>query len=398
MTVNLRGGNRRAHRGLRTTRVLAQALVLATLAGGTTVFTTMHKTVTIEVNGELRTVSAFGRTVDDILDGHLVELGENDQVYPTGSTVVGDGDLIVVRTLKDLQVEIDGEMLTIASTALTVGEVLDEIGPRADGATVSASRSDTLDRSPLKISTLKHLTVAIDGQVIERATTDATVRDVLDDLGVVLNPGDVVTPGLDALPEDGQVISVGRVASSTTTVTEVLPYAVEETQDPKLVVGQRVVKQTGKVGQATTTYDIALVDGVEAARTVVSQQITVAPRSEVVHIGTLELPDPSSIVVDPGSARALGQAMALERGYGADEFACLERLWTKESNWNVTAENKSSGAYGIPQSLPGSKMASVAADWRTNAATQITWGLNYIEGRYGTPCGAWAKSQASGWY
>ena len=398
MIVDRRGGRRRAHRGLRTSRVLAQAVVLATLAGGTTAFTTMHKTVTIEVNGELRTVSAFGRTVDDILDGHLVELGEKDQVYPTGSTVVGDGDLIVVRTLKDLQVEIDGEMLTIASTALTVGGVLDEIGPRADGATVSASRSDALGRSPLKISTLKHLTVAIDGQVIERATTGATVRDVLDDLGVVLNPGDVVSPTLDAPPADGQVISVGRVAASTTTVSEVLPYAVEETQDPKLVVGQRVVKQAGKVGQATTTYDIQLVDGVEAARTVVSQQITVAPRSEIVHIGTLELPDPSSIVVDPGSARALGQAMALERGYGADEFACLERLWTKESNWNVTAENTSSGAYGIPQSLPGSKMASVAADWRTNAATQITWGLNYIEGRYGTPCGAWAKSQASGWY
>src|SRR5699024_10503533 len=116
----------------------------------------------------------------------------------------------------------------------------------------------------------------------------------------------------------------------------------------------------------TTTYDVALVDGVEAARTIVAQQVTVEPRTEIVHVGTLELPDPTTIVVDPGSAKALGQAMALERGYGADEFACLERLWTKESQWKVTAENPSSGAYGIPQSLPGSKMASVAADWRTN--------------------------------
>lgn len=398
MIVNPRGRARREPRAPRAVRFVAQGVVLATLVGATTAFTTMHKTVTIEVNGELRTVSAFGRTVDDILDGHLVELSAKDQVYPTGSTVVGDGDLIVVRTLKDLQVEIDGEMQTIASTALTVGEVLDELGPRAEGATVSASRSSAVGRSPLKISTVKHLTVAIDGQVIERATTAASVRDVLDDLGVVLNPGDVVTPGLEAVPADAQVISVGRVASSTTTETEVLPFVVEETEDPKLVVGQRVVKQAGKVGQAVTTYDIALVDGVESGRTVVARQVVVAPKNEVVHIGTLELPDPTTVVVDPGSARALGQAMALERGYGADEFACLERLWTKESNWNVTAENTSSGAYGIPQSLPGSKMASVAADWRTNAATQITWGLNYIEGRYGTPCGAWAKSQASGWY
>lgn len=396
--MSLRGRNRPGRRGPQAPRLLAQALVLTTLAGGTTAFTTLHKTVTIEVNGDLQTVTAFGRTVDDVLDGHLVEVGASDQVYPVGSAAVRDGDLIVVRTLKDLQVEIDGEMLTVASTALTVGEMLDELGARTEGASVSASRSEALGRSPLKITTLKHLTVSIDGQVIERATSAATVRDVLDDLGVVLNPGDVVSPALDELPTDGQVISVGRVAGSTTTVTEVLPYAVEETQDPKLVVGQRVVKQAGRVGQATTTYDVALVDGVEAARTVVAQQVTVEPRTEIVHVGTLELPDPTTVVVDPGSARALGQAMALERGYGADEFACLERLWTKESNWNVTAENPSSGAYGIPQSLPGTKMASVAADWRTNAATQITWGLNYIEGRYGTPCGAWAKSQASGWY
>jgi hypothetical protein len=74
------------------------------------------------------------------------------------------------------------------------------------------------------------------------------------------------------------------------------------------------------------------------------------------------------------------------------------QLWNKESGWRVDAENRSSGAYGIPQALPGSKMASIAADWRTNPATQITWGLNYVAGRYSTPCGAWSSFQAKGWY
>ncbi|PFG32319.1 uncharacterized protein YabE (DUF348 family) [Sanguibacter antarcticus] len=373
-------------------------MILATIVSGTTAFTTLHKSVTLEVNGDVRTVSVFGRTVDDVLAGQVVDLSANDKIYPEGSTIVNDGDLIVVRTLKDIQIEIDGEMQTIASTALTVGEVLDELGPRTEGATVSASRSEAVGRSTLKISTVKNLTVSIDGQLIERSTTAASVRDVLSDLGVVLSPGDVVSPELETTPVDGQVITVGRVAASTTTETEVLPFTVEETEDASIVVGQRVVKQTGRVGQAVTTYDIALVDGVESERTVVARQVIVAPRDELVSIGTLELPDPTTVVIDSGSARALGQSMALERGYGADEFACLESLWTKESNWNVTAENASSGAYGIPQSLPGSKMASVASDWRTNAATQITWGLNYIEGRYGTPCGAWAHSQSSGWY
>lgn len=80
------------------------------------------------------------------------------------------------------------------------------------------------------------------------------------------------------------------------------------------------------------------------------------------------------------------------------EFACLDKLWTKESSWDYRATNPSSGAYGIPQSLPGSKMAAAGADWQTNPNTQINWGLNYIQGRYGSPCSAWAHSQATGWY
>ena len=77
-----------------------------------------------------------------------------------------------------------------------------------------------------------------------------------------------------------------------------------------------------------------------------------------------------------------------EYGFGADQFGCLQQLWTGESNWNYAAQNAASGAYGIPQALPGSKMAVAGADWRTNPETQIRWGLGYIKAAYGTPCGA----------
>lgn len=101
---------------------------------------------------------------------------------------------------------------------------------------------------------------------------------------------------------------------------------------------------------------------------------------------------------DPGTAQAIAQQMLAARGMGQDQFDCLVSLWNRESHWNVYAGNPSTGAYGIPQALPGSKMASAGADWADNPATQITWGLGYISGRYGTPCGAWAHSQSSGWY
>ncbi|MCI2958865.1 hypothetical protein MN032_14290 [Agromyces atrinae] len=101
----------------------------------------------------------------------------------------------------------------------------------------------------------------------------------------------------------------------------------------------------------------------------------------------------------PDGARATAAALASELyGWGSGEFSCLNSLWQKESGWNYQAYNASSGATGIPQSLPGSKMATAGADWETNAATQIRWGLDYIARGYGSPCSAWSHSQAVNWY
>jgi hypothetical protein len=107
---------------------------------------------------------------------------------------------------------------------------------------------------------------------------------------------------------------------------------------------------------------------------------------------------PAAGTPDPGSAKAIAHDMVMARGWGEGEYDCLVSLWKKESGWNIYAYNAGSGAYGIPQALPGSKMASAGADWADNPATQITWGLGYISARYQTPCGAWGTSQAKGWY
>lgn len=102
--------------------------------------------------------------------------------------------------------------------------------------------------------------------------------------------------------------------------------------------------------------------------------------------------------VDRGSNRALGYRLMIEFGFPEDQWAYLDALWQRESGWNHLADNPTSSAYGIPQSLPGTKMAVVGSDWRTNPETQINWGLAYIGARYGTPQKAWAHSEAVGWY
>jgi hypothetical protein len=109
-------------------------------------------------------------------------------------------------------------------------------------------------------------------------------------------------------------------------------------------------------------------------------------------------PSPTSAPpVASGSPQQIAEAMLGSFGWSSSQFSCLDPLWTQESGWNVTAENPD-GAYGIPQALPGSKMASAGPDWQTDAATQIKWGLEYIQATYGSPCGAWAHEQATGWY
>jgi len=102
--------------------------------------------------------------------------------------------------------------------------------------------------------------------------------------------------------------------------------------------------------------------------------------------------------VSSGDPRAVARSLLGSFGFAASEFSCLDPLWAGESGWDVHADNPSSSAYGIPQALPGSKMATAGPDWQNDAATQIKWGLGYIKGRYGTPCGAWSFKQAHGWY
>jgi hypothetical protein len=105
----------------------------------------------------------------------------------------------------------------------------------------------------------------------------------------------------------------------------------------------------------------------------------------------------ASYVTPVGVAQTFAAKAVASRGWAPSEFSCLVSLWNRESGWNTHAANPS-GAYGIPQALPGSKMAAAGGDWQNSYETQITWGLGYISGSYGSPCGAWAHSNAFNWY
>lgn len=382
----------------RTARLAAQGLVLALVVGGTSAFTVLHKSVTVDLDGTPVEVSAFGRTVGDVLADGGIEVGDGDLVAPGLDEPITSGAQVVVRHGREIEVQVDGEDQTVWTTALTVGEAVEGLGLRDGQTLLSASRSDALGRDVLRVSTQKTIHLVVDGQVIDGVSSAVDVREALREIGLVLEDGDEVSVPLDATAVDGLVVLVTRASQGGQSVTEAVPFEVQEVEDPTLVKGKTVIETRGKAGVRTTTYSTSIVGGAVVDRTVVATAVTVEPVTQVVHLGTKELPDPSVVAVEPGSAQETGKQLAADRGWGDDQFACLLPLWSHESGWRVNAENTSSGAYGIPQALPGSKMASIADDWRTNPVTQITWGLNYIGGRYGDPCGAWSSFQAKGWY
>lgn len=176
---------------------------------------------------------------------------------------------------------------------------------------------------------------------------------------------------------------------------ETIEHGSVETKNYSALEGTSKVVTQGSEGTALISYTVTLKDGVEIDRAEDMRVIVAEPVDEVVSVGAMSIPKSSN----SGANRALGKQMAASKhGWTGAEWECLNTLWTRESNWRHTASNSSSGAHGIPQALPGSKMGSHGADWATNPATQISWGLSYVKGRYGTPCGAWAHFLKKNWY
>ena len=184
--------------------------------------------------------------------------------------------------------------------------------------------------------------------------------------------------------------------------TESVEEAVEpnaiERENARLPEGERRAASVGKPGRLLATYSVTLINGVEVGRVPITRVVIAEPVDGIVEVGTLVVPERPAVA--EGSNRAIGQDLAAAYGWTGAQWRCLDVLWERESNWRHLAANPSSGAYGIPQALPGSKMASFGADWKTNPATQIAWGLNYIDDRYGSPCEAWGafSDRSPHWY
>lgn len=231
-----------------------------------------------------------------------------------------------------------------------------------------------------------------------------TWGEALYNAGVILTPQDGVNINLGDAPVGGTEVVISRNSVKMVTETKDIPFEVVKKYDSSLAASAEKVDVKGKNGSAITTYRVTVKDGKEVAREVVTKVVLPAV-NQVVKVGAAQA-NPADLVAagaqlvpsNPSASQAYARSLLQARGLGDGEFGCLVKLWNRESGWNPMAHNSSSGAHGIPQSLPGSKMASEGADWYSNPQTQIRWGLKYIYGRYGSPCAALGHSNSHGWY
>ncbi|GLK27802.1 hypothetical protein GCM10017608_17360 [Agromyces luteolus] len=183
-----------------------------------------------------------------------------------------------------------------------------------------------------------------------------------------------------------------------------------EAQDTLTLAEDTLSSVEGKIDADPLASSVATLGDYEALPLDEVRDLTISTRAEIrkaeeaatAHdreVAEREAADALARANTPDGAKQTARAMAASQyGWGEAEFQCLVQLWTKESGWNYQAVNASSGAYGIVQAWPAEKLATAGADWRTNAATQIKWGLDYIARGYGSPCAAWGHSQSVNWY
>ena len=276
------------------------------------------------------------------------------------------------------------------------------------------------------------------GCEMDVVTSKTKVEEILEEKHIILLPEEKVTPEADkTVGADGEIIITEKTAqeevaeavvssndSNEATVTELNLETVSKAYNPiteKIIVEteeipyetitkkvtdstkntKEQVIQKGKNGKKEVTYKVKYQNDKEIERTEISSKVIEEPVDKIVQVRDKTTSRGSGAIRATGT-KAQYQAYAKARcqayGWSNYDFDCLVSLWNKESGWNPLAHNSSSGAHGIAQALPASKMSSYGSDYMTNYKTQINWGLNYIKSRYGSPSKAWSHSQSKGWY
>jgi uncharacterized protein YabE (DUF348 family) len=273
-------------------RLLPQALVVAFLAGGTTAFVAEDKAIELSVDGKPRTLHTFADDVTELLAEEGVAVGAHDVVAPAPGVDLASGDEVAVRYGRPVRLTLDGQRREVWTTAHTVEGALRQLGVRAEGAYLSASRSRRIGRAglALDVRTERSVTIMADGRARTIRTNAATVGEAVEEAGITLRGQDTTSVPAESFPRDGQTVTVLRITGMKEVREELIPFEVLRTEDPDLFQGTEVVERAGQPGVRRITYSLRTVNGVRQKPRRIETVVVRQPRAQMVKVGTRPRP------------------------------------------------------------------------------------------------------------
>lgn len=390
---------------------IVTALLFITI-GGHTIGADDARVVRLSIDGQNQVLPTRAKTVGELLTKLNIQISEHDIVEPAVDTVIAfdDFDIEIIKAKPVTLVDESGSKTTVLSAGRDPREIAQRAGAKVyaeDNVEVLQPENIFTERvigSKISIDRAPLAHINLYGNQVEVRSHAKTVGELLEEKGLEPLDGDTITPAPDTPLTENTLVFIVRHGSQVATVEETIPAPLETIEDSNLPSGSTQVRQAGVDGKKVVTYEIATQNGVETGRTLLQEIVTVRAEKRVVAKGTRQLfadyntdGIPSRVYCSIPRQRnwkninvknaAIGRALAAEKGWTGAEFNALLELWACESSWFENAGNPVTGAYGIPQAYPATKMASAGSDYRTNPRTQIIWGLDYIK-RYGSPSGA----------
>jgi uncharacterized protein YabE (DUF348 family) len=322
----------------------------------------------------------------------LLFLGTNS--HPTfadndaSSTMLGDAHYVTIHD--------NGESLTIKTDALTVADALERAHITLDSTDkIEPTTSERINADNYHINIYRSRPVIVTDGTTKKSLMSPSydAKEIAASAGFTVYDGDKIEllPASSDFLETGaaSIYQITRNGGQTITVESTIPFSEKTQKDPSMELGQTKLTQVGEDGLKVTKYQVNFVDGVEVSRELISEEVTREPVDRITLEGSKQAVPPQwETCAD--YARQAGVSEA-------DLYIALTIIY-RESGCRYTASNSSTGAYGIPQALPGEKMASAGSDWQTNPVTQIRWMISYVNGRYGGWAGAQAWWDAHHWY
>lgn len=368
------------------------------VANGQTLAPNDSHLVSLYIDGEETALPTRAATVGDFLAKAQITLNEGDLVEPVAETPI-DADNFRVQVYRASPVTIvDGDtvkrVLTPHNSAQLIAEKAGITVYPEDNLTLTTAENfvkDTILGEKLTIDRATPVMLSLYGAApVAYRTQATTINDFLAEKGIVPEQGATVTPNGDAALTDSTAVFISKYGKSVITAEESIPFETESSADPTQNIGVITVITKGVVGKKQVIYELSLRDGKEIGRTKIQEVITTPPQKQVQKKGT------KTPTVVAGDRISWMQAA----GIAESDYFYVDYIVGHEGGWNGTTKwNKAgSGAYGLCQALPATKMASVGADYMTNPVTQLKWCSGYAKGRYGSWAGAYNAWVRQHWW